>query len=472
LRRWDVATGAERAVIHGNPNGEVHHTVFSADGRYLATVIHDGTLHLWDVEAGTEVRTWKVPAWESTTIRDDGNGRKKVTKSIHPAITDPVFSPDSKVLLAAEGPQIHRWETATGQRLPPFVVEGTSRGTTWCQVSPDGRTLVVRSWGRRRQVVLLDAASGKVKQRMEGMSQWTHQAAFSSDGRTLAVDQGDEVLLWEVASGRSRGRLKSVRMTFSLAFSPDGRFLAVGSDPGPLVSLWDLASGRVVGRLHDDRGRVQQLAFSPDGSRLAVAGYFPTVLVVDVADLCHIQEAESGKRITAVAEELEGLWEELCSADDARAYRAIRRLGSSGPRGAAFLKSQLQGENRLDEQRIRRLIAQLDDNDFTTREKASAELAKLGRRAERALRQALEQEDSAELRRRVKRLLERLSTPAGPPPSPERVRLRAIEALEANASSEARKALAELAKGPTEAVLTAEAKASLERLARRAVSRP
>jgi HEAT repeat protein len=118
------------------------------------------------------------------------------------------------------------------------------------------------------------------------------------------------------------------------------------------------------------------------------------------------------------------------------------------------------------------LIADLDDDEFTKREKAFEELRKLGVRAEPAPRRTLKAEVSAEVRRRVQSLLERLGGSQESRPSSELVRLRVVEALEANGSKEAREALAELAEESAEAVLTREAKASLERLARRPASSP
>ena len=164
------------------------------------------------------------------------------------------------------------------------------------------------------------------------------------------------------------------------------------------------------------------------------------------------------------AEDLERLWIELSGADGARAYRAIRQLGLTGPRGAVFLKTRFKGDKPPEERRIAQLIDDLDDDKFATREKASAELEKLGIRAATALRRTLEGEVSAEVRSRVKRLLERLDVPPGSPPSHELIRLRAIEALEANGSKEARQALAELSEADTDAQLAQEAKASLARL--------
>jgi hypothetical protein len=154
-------------------------------------------------------------------------------------------------------------------------------------------------------------------------------------------------------------------------------------------------------------------------------------------------------------------------------YRAVRRLGAAGPREAAFLQKRLQGgPTGPDERRIARLIADLDHDDFAARDKASAELETIGLRAEPALRRALAGEVSVEARTRLKRLLDRLGSPEGQPPPPELVRLRVIEALEANGTPEARKVLAELAAGPADSPLAREAKASLDRLSTRPAARP
>jgi hypothetical protein len=223
-----------------------------------------------------------------------------------------------------------------------------------------------------------------------------------------------------------------------------------------------------AGRLRADLGRVGSLAFSPDGSRLAVAGSSPTALVCDVAGLCGKKKLGQLVQLPAPsAEELEGLWADLGGADGARAYRAVWRLGAAGPRGATFLEGRLKGGPAPEERRIAGLVAGLDSDDFATREKSSAALEALGARAEPALRQALEGNPSAEFRRRAQRLLQRLGATAERPPSPELVRRRAVEALEANGAPEARKALAGLAAGAAGSPLTAEAKAALGRLGRR-----
>jgi hypothetical protein len=116
----------------------------------------------------------------------------------------------------------------------------------------------------------------------------------------------------------------------------------------------------------------------------------------------------------------------------------------------------------MDAQRIRHLIDELDNNYFQVREHASGELERLAELAESGLRKALENSPSMEAKRRIERLLAKLETPLLSGAQLRAVRVTTL--LERIGTSEARRLLEDLAKGPLEARLTREAKASLERL--------
>jgi HEAT repeat protein len=119
-----------------------------------------------------------------------------------------------------------------------------------------------------------------------------------------------------------------------------------------------------------------------------------------------------------------------------------------------------------DRERVARLIAELDDDDFDVRQKAAAELAKLGGEAEPALREVLTGSPSAEVRKSVEALLEKLNTPAAA--AGRRRWLRALEVLEMVGGDEARQVVRALARGTAEAPsVTVEARATLERMAKR-----
>ena len=110
-------------------------------------------------------------------------------------------------------------------------------------------------------------------------------------------------------------------------------------------------------------------------------------------------------------------------------------------------------------ERIRGWIADLDSEQFATREAATAELTKLDRAAEPALRQALAKKPPLEQRRRIERLLERLATPGR-----KLHAARVTTVLEQIGTAEARKVLEALADEPAETLLSREARESLKRM--------
>jgi WD40 repeat protein len=107
--------------------------------------------------------------------------------------------------------------------------------------------------------------------------------AFSPEGRLLAVGEADGVVqLWNPATGAQVATLPGrFTLVWSLAFSPDGRLLAAGVQDGTdsatatgTTRVWDVASGALVATLPQDSdpAAVLSVAFSPDGRLLASGG--------------------------------------------------------------------------------------------------------------------------------------------------------------------------------------------------------
>jgi hypothetical protein len=114
-----------------------------------------------------------------------------------------------------------------------------------------------------------------------------------------------------------------------------------------------------------------------------------------------------------------------------------------------------------DPQRLDHLLVDLDSPRYPTRERATLGLSRYGPLAEPTLRRRLEECGSAELRRRLQRLLDRLTEPAA---VSERLQaVRAVEVLERIGTPEARRVLAALAQGAAGHWLTAEAREALDR---------
>jgi len=232
--------------------------------------------------------------------------------------------------------------------------------------------------------------------------------------------------------------------------------LAWTSAADTTIRLLEVASGCERRRLTGHRGQITALAFSADCRRLLSGCHDTTALVWD---LSHSRPA--------TAAELETLWADLAGADAARAYQAIHQLAAAPESSVPFLRKRLQPVAPVDEKRVARLIADLDSEDFAVRQKATAALRELSDQPLAAYRKALEGKPSLETRRRLEDLLVKASS-AWWDVSGERLRsLRAVEALELDGAKEAREVLETFAAGAEGARLTEEAKAALERLAKR-----
>lgn len=227
------------------------------------------------------------------------------------------------------------------------------------------------------------------------------------------------------------------------------------------IRLWAVATGKELVRLQGhEEWWVNALAFSPDGPVLASGARESDALLWDLAPVWRQLPVPEGKELGA--EERDRLWAALAGEDAAAAYRAMALLAGAPGEVLPLLQEQLRPAEALDQQRVARLIRDLDHDEFKAREQAAAALKELGDQAEPALRQALASRPPLEARRRLEELLERLERATVPPG--QLWELRAVAVRERIGTPEARQLLDELAKGAPEAWLTQEAKAALERL--------
>jgi hypothetical protein len=215
--------------------------------------------------------------------------------------------------------------------------------------------------------------------------------------------------------------------------------------------------------------------------RLFLCMFLTGCLVLGLANPARTdaKEPPADEKTKLTPKELDALWAELAGADAARAYKAMRKLIEAPQQTVPLLKERLRPVQPVKSEQIDRLITDLGKKDKEAQAKAAAELEKLGRQAEPALRKVLaepalrkvpEGKPAAERRERIEALLTKM---ANATLSPERLRaVRSIEVLEQTGTAEARQVLEALAKGAAEAETTIEAKAALERLARRPGGKP
>jgi WD40 repeat protein len=274
LTVWEGPTG-KRLATHATPPG-IDRIAFSPDGATIAAI---------DKRQGV-----------SLIDRAGGAGPQIVSAPVdHPRLSKVAFSPDGTRLATAlsrrsdEGQPspVSLRETATGRTLAAFP--GRSEAEEDLVFAPDGRSLFIASRSGVR-VWRLSAGDADADRQPAGHKDEAWSLAFSPDGRVLASGSDDTesdptVKLWDPATGRGiRAWSGGPGTVTSLAFSPDGRALASGHlESRGNVRIWDPATGRQLATLAGHTDRVRSVAFAPDGRLLASAGADGTVRLWDVA---------------------------------------------------------------------------------------------------------------------------------------------------------------------------------------------
>jgi hypothetical protein len=314
--------------------------------------------------------------------------------------------------------------------------------------------VVCASW--HKGIEARDCDTGAVRQQFPGRG--LSDITCSHDRRRLVSAELNGG--WSVRDGATGEVLKQVKgfqYAWSVAFSPSGWLLAVSGDNSVLV--YDTATWVEVARLDGHEGTVRTVFFGPDdGTLVSASAEDGTALVWSLRP-----PAGGG------APDPERLWADL--AGDGPAVRRAVWAAAAHPDLAVklFRRHWPVPERPADAERLRQLVAGLDGDTFAARQAAEAGLAKLGRRAEPALRQALAETTSPEVRRRASRLLARWAAPASAEyPAGQARELRAVWALELAGTPEAKKLLEGWAGAGVGERLCEAADAALKRLRRSA----
>jgi WD40 repeat protein len=304
---WETATGKPRQTFAAHTS-VVREIAFSHDGKLLASAgideMNGRSVLLWDLETGKQLRA--VDGWgnrvgdqgfapclaltrDRKTLAGGNRGQIKFfdtttgaeQRGMPIAVSDGIqalaFSPNGSTLASAHSDgRILLWDVA--RRAAKLPTHGHPQPLTSVAVAPDGKTIATTcddgtAW-------LWDRATGKP------LHQLTHHkvpgvaviwcAAFSPDSRTVALShQRDGITFWDVATGQLQRHIpeKNSDRIVSVAFSPDGKWLASESIDQPHASLWDTATGELKRtyqrgkKRFEDRGT--SVAISPDGQLLA-----------------------------------------------------------------------------------------------------------------------------------------------------------------------------------------------------------
>ncbi len=261
VKLWNPETGHERAALRRHTSC-VNELAYTPDGRRLLTVSCDKTVRIWDVASCTE---------QGIVSTESG------------PVLALALSPDgTQFATAGEPATIRIWDLKTLNEVAATKIKNANR-IDLIRYCKDGRLLNNGSDSLSLSTLKngrFESNSLKTTDDVDGV----RAMDFSPDGRLLACSEFHggtvRVVLVDVEHAKKPDMLMDFKTTIvrALAFSHDGKTLAIGSDDR-LIQIWDVPSRRLITTLVGHDERVNSLAFSPDDGRLVSSSHDGTARI-------------------------------------------------------------------------------------------------------------------------------------------------------------------------------------------------
>jgi WD40 repeat protein len=344
LDLWDVGSRTKQGTLKGHkytPN----HLAFSPDGKFLATEsIADATVRIWKVETQKELALFKdsqlgafSPVGQMLAIYRERQLKLLDSETLSTLANLPsmgsaiAFSPDGKMLASFDSSDLYLLDVSTQREqatlhAPGYPIDAVT-------YSPDSKTLAVVD-GRQ------NLGLWNIGTRKENVKLQANSMAFSPDGRYIATGDDSSVKLWDAAATEALATFSGGGL---LVFSRDSKRLMVVSvafsnDPfrPPILTVWDMRTRQKIGTSDLGMSFISCIALSSDDRTLAVGNEGGRVLLWDTQmqkEIGTLTEPSNSQRVLSLAFSPDGRilawgsWDGTIKLWDTRTHQEITTLG-------------------------------------------------------------------------------------------------------------------------------------------------
>jgi WD40 repeat protein/RNase P subunit RPR2 len=273
VKIWDMESGNCEATLEGHSH-EVNSVAITPDGRRLLSASDDCTIRIWGFPAGRAERVLEGHQGQIWSVVPIGDGQ----------------------MMLSAGPSglrsIKLWVTESGKCT--MTIQMRQRVTD-AALSADGKRLLVG--GQDGNVALWDLGTGKPLAAMRQHTELVWSVAITPDGRHGISGSKDRTAkIWDLEAGTCTGTFEGHRGTVrSVALFPNDTVFASAGSGDRTVRLWDWKSGACLQiiRVSDSPSSV---AFSPDGSRLVVGTFQGPIYIYRLSDVRTASSNEPARR--------------------------------------------------------------------------------------------------------------------------------------------------------------------------------
>jgi WD40 repeat protein len=243
---WDAVTG-ELVKTFGTPDSQPISAVFNGDGALLITGLTTGEVAIWNVQDGQIVQ--RIQAHETPP--------------------NVILSPDGQWLVSWESSGVIIWKAA--ELAPQFILTPTTPDaplSIFALISPDSTTLALVDTAGVMTLYDLDTGE-ELSKILTDESIEPYTAAYTPDGLGVALGY-QSLVIWNTILRNQTSSMVIGADVYRVAYRNETQ-IAI-ADANGIVALWDTSTGLRVQTFAEGLESVGDMAFSPDGSHIAIGG--------------------------------------------------------------------------------------------------------------------------------------------------------------------------------------------------------